>query len=72
MRTMQKKQNNNNKFLTDNTQLQNPAELMFEIGSLKAQRFLTAVSMTHPTHVEDVSRQLWLRAWSRVCGRSRL
>ena len=45
---------------------QNPAEVMFQPGTLKAQRFLTAVNIRHPKYLEEVSRQLWLRAWSNV------
>lgn len=29
-------------------------------------RFLTAVSMEHPEMLEKVSRELWMRVWSRV------
>ena len=39
---------------------------MFDPGTLKAQRFLTAVDMKHPKYLEEVSRQMWLRLWSRV------
>lgn len=39
---------------------------MFQNGSLKAQRLLTAAKLTRPDHVEELSRQLWLRIWSRV------
>ena len=46
--------------------LQNPAEVMFVKGSLKAQRLLIAAKMTIPEHLEELSRQLWLRIWSRV------
>lgn len=40
-------------------------ELMFEKGSLIPSRFLTAIGLLHPAHLEAVSRQLWLAAWSR-------
>jgi glutathione S-transferase kappa 1 len=39
---------------------------MVEKGTLKAQRFLTAIKMQHPEHLENVSRELWNRIWSRV------
>lgn len=29
-------------------------------------RFLTALDMTHPNKIEDTSRALWMRIWSRV------
>ncbi|XP_057641659.1 glutathione S-transferase kappa 1 isoform X2 [Chionomys nivalis] len=34
-------------------------------GSLNAMRFLTAVSMEQPELLEKVSRELWMRIWSR-------
>ncbi|KAK7801744.1 hypothetical protein U0070_014535, partial [Myodes glareolus] len=34
-------------------------------GSLSAMRFLTAVSMEQPEMLEKVSRELWMRIWSR-------
>ena len=46
--------------------LQDPGEVMFIKGSLSAQRFLTAVDMADKSLTEEVSRQLWMRAWSRV------
>ena len=39
---------------------------MFIKGSLSAQRFITAVDMTDQSKTEEVSRQLWMRIWSRV------
>ena len=39
---------------------------MVEKGSLRAQRFLTAINLHHPEHLENVSRELWNRIWSRV------
>ena len=52
--------------LVNSLHLQNPAEVMFVKGSLKAQRLLIAAKMTIPEHLEELSRQLWLRIWSRV------
>lgn len=45
----------------------NPFEAMFEKGSLKAMRFLTAVQAREKggdAKVEQVSRELWKRIWS--------
>lgn len=45
----------------------NPAEVMFEKGSLPAMRFVTAVAEKHKDGdvlVEKVSRELWKRIWS--------
>ena len=39
---------------------------MFKKGSQKAQQLLTAAKLTVPDRVEELSRQLWLRVWSRV------
>lgn len=33
-------------------------------GSLSAMRFVTAVQMSNPEFLEEVSRELWLRIWS--------
>ncbi|XP_064395176.1 glutathione S-transferase kappa 1-like isoform X2 [Halichondria panicea] len=41
-----------------------PAEVMFNKGSLSAQRLLTAVKIHCPEYLVPVSRQLWLRIWS--------
>ncbi|XP_022366092.1 glutathione S-transferase kappa 1 isoform X6 [Enhydra lutris kenyoni] len=41
------------------------AGIMKDSGSLSAMRFLTAVSMEHPEMLEKVSRELWMRVWSR-------
>lgn len=48
--------------------LRHPKDFNFVIlqkGSLSAMRFLTAVSMDHPKSLEQVSRELWMRIWSR-------
>ncbi|XP_033108967.1 glutathione S-transferase kappa 1-like [Anneissia japonica] len=37
----------------------------FEQRSLTAQRFLTVVKEEQPEDLEEVSRQLWLRIWSK-------
>jgi len=44
----------------------NPTEVMFVKGSLSTQRFLTAAKLMCPEQLEALSRQLWLRIWSRV------
>uniref|UniRef100_A0A8C0Q564 Glutathione S-transferase kappa 1 n=2 Tax=Canis lupus familiaris TaxID=9615 RepID=A0A8C0Q564_CANLF len=41
------------------------AGIMKDSGSLSAMRFLTAVNMEHPEMLEKVSRELWMRVWSR-------
>uniref|UniRef100_A0A2K5F8A5 Glutathione S-transferase kappa 1 n=1 Tax=Aotus nancymaae TaxID=37293 RepID=A0A2K5F8A5_AOTNA len=40
--------------------------VILEKGSLSAMRFLTAVNLEHPEMLENVSRELWMRIWSRV------
>ncbi|XP_003791596.1 glutathione S-transferase kappa 1 [Otolemur garnettii] len=39
--------------------------VILEKGSLSAMRFLTAVNLEHPEILEKVSRELWMRIWSR-------
>ncbi|XP_020036705.2 glutathione S-transferase kappa 1 isoform X1 [Castor canadensis] len=39
--------------------------VILEKGSLSAMRFLTAVNMDQPEMLEKVSRELWMRVWSR-------
>ncbi|XP_035110426.1 glutathione S-transferase kappa 1 isoform X2 [Callithrix jacchus] len=48
--------------------IQFPKDFFFvvlEKGSLSAMRFLTAVNLEHPEMLENVSRELWMRIWSR-------
>ncbi|KYO44888.1 glutathione S-transferase kappa 1 isoform X1 [Alligator mississippiensis] len=40
-------------------------ESMVKKGSLSAMRFLTAVDMIQPQFLEPMSRELWMRIWSR-------
>uniref|UniRef100_A0A8C9PB48 Glutathione S-transferase kappa 1 n=1 Tax=Spermophilus dauricus TaxID=99837 RepID=A0A8C9PB48_SPEDA len=40
--------------------------VVIEKGSVSAMRFLTAVKMENPEMLEKVSRELWMRLWSRV------
>lgn len=35
-------------------------------GTLQAMRFLSAVDMARPDMTEGVSRELWMRIWSKV------
>ncbi|KAL7646345.1 UNVERIFIED_CONTAM: hypothetical protein RMT77_003254 [Armadillidium vulgare] len=44
--------------------MQNPMELL-EKGSMKPMRFLTAVSMICPEHLEEASRQFWMIRWNK-------
>lgn len=37
-------------------------------GSLSAMHLLTATSKYHPEKVEPLSREFWMRTWSRVCS----
>jgi len=46
--------------------MEDPFEVMAVKGSLRAQRFLTAIDLHYPEHLEDVSRSLWSRIWSNV------
>ncbi|CAG5117954.1 unnamed protein product [Candidula unifasciata] len=42
-----------------------PVALLFTKGTLIPQRFLTAIDMTCPQFLGNVSRELWMRAWNR-------
>ncbi|XP_011796751.1 PREDICTED: glutathione S-transferase kappa 1 isoform X5 [Colobus angolensis palliatus] len=44
--------------------------VIIEKGSLSAMRFLTAVSLEHPEMLEKVSRELWMRVWSRAAEKA--
>nr|XP_045017051.1 glutathione S-transferase kappa 1 isoform X2 [Jaculus jaculus] len=41
-------------------------------GSVSAMRFLTAVNMEQPEMLEKVSRELWMRVWSRAAEKAGL
>ncbi|KAJ7393538.1 Glutathione S-transferase kappa 1 [Desmophyllum pertusum] len=41
------------------------AVTVFQKGSLSAMRLLTAASKYHPDKVEHLSREFWMRIWSR-------
>jgi len=41
------------------------ANTMFVKGSLSAMRLLTAANKYHPEQVENLSREFWMRIWSR-------
>uniref|UniRef100_A0A8C9JN56 Glutathione S-transferase kappa n=1 Tax=Panthera tigris altaica TaxID=74533 RepID=A0A8C9JN56_PANTA len=44
--------------------------VILEKGSLSAMRFLTAVNLEHPKMLEKVSRELWMRVWSRAAEKA--
>ncbi|XP_069317799.1 glutathione S-transferase kappa 1 isoform X4 [Eulemur rufifrons] len=44
--------------------------VILEKGSLSAMRFLTALSLEHPEMLEKVSRELWMRVWSRAAEKA--
>nr|CAB3251062.1 glutathione S-transferase kappa 1-like [Phallusia mammillata] len=43
----------------------NVQHVLFEKGTLQPQRLLTAIKQHHPAVLESVSRELYLRIWSR-------
>ncbi|XP_070561796.1 glutathione S-transferase kappa 1-like [Ptychodera flava] len=45
-----------------------PAQTFAVKGTMQAFRLLTATSMYEKDALENVSRQLWLRIWSRAMG----
>ena len=44
----------------------NPMEVMFVKGTLPAMRYITAIDAMNPGYTEALSRELWMRVWSRV------
>ncbi|XP_077896811.1 glutathione S-transferase kappa 1 isoform X4 [Ictidomys tridecemlineatus] len=46
--------------------------VIIEKGSVSAMRFLTAVKMENPEMLEKVSRELWMRVWSRAAEKAGL
>eukprot|EP00918_Siedleckia_nematoides_P027804 GHVU01059833.1.p1 GENE.GHVU01059833.1~~GHVU01059833.1.p1 ORF type:complete len:231 (-),score=20.44 GHVU01059833.1:365-1057(-) len=40
-------------------------KFMMGTGTLSAMRLLTYIKMTEPQHLERLSRELWMRVWSR-------
>ncbi|KAK2709834.1 hypothetical protein QYM36_013491, partial [Artemia franciscana] len=42
-----------------------PFEMIMKKGSIRSMRFLTWIDMNKPEYLEEVSRQLWMRNWSR-------
>lgn len=46
--------------------IQDPYHTIVEKGSLRAMRFLTAISLNCNEHLEQVSRELWTRIWTKV------
>uniref|UniRef100_A0A4X2M0N5 Glutathione S-transferase kappa n=1 Tax=Vombatus ursinus TaxID=29139 RepID=A0A4X2M0N5_VOMUR len=46
--------------------------VILEKGSLTAMRFLTAVKQENPEMLERVSRELWMRVWSRAAEKAGL
>uniref|UniRef100_A0A673SZ16 Glutathione S-transferase kappa n=1 Tax=Suricata suricatta TaxID=37032 RepID=A0A673SZ16_SURSU len=44
--------------------------VILEKGSLSAMRFLTAVNLERPEMLEKVSRELWMRVWSRAAEKA--
>ena len=48
-----------------NVPIRYPKDLSVMMTTLKAQRMLTAARLEHPDLVEGITRELWLRIWSR-------
>ncbi|XP_063416686.1 glutathione S-transferase kappa 1-like [Mytilus trossulus] len=46
----------------------NPEEVIFKKGSKSAMLFVTAVDIDYPEYTEELSRQFWMRVWSRDEG----
>lgn len=46
----------------------NPEEVIFKKGSKPSMLFVTAVDMECPEYTEELSRQFWMRVWSRDEG----
>lgn len=44
--------------------MEDPFTVMVEKGTLRPQRFLTAVQEVSPNHLEATSKELWKRIWS--------
>jgi len=42
---------------------------MFAKGSLSAMHLITAANIYHPEQVENLSREFWMRIWSRVSSK---
>ncbi|CAG0924374.1 unnamed protein product [Notodromas monacha] len=45
--------------------ISDPSTTFFQKGSMRPMRFLTAIYKESPEKLESVSRQLWMRIWSR-------
>ncbi|XP_037779659.1 glutathione S-transferase kappa 1-like [Penaeus monodon] len=44
---------------------EDPFDMIMVKGSLIPNRFLTAIDMLHPEHLEAATRALWMSGWSR-------
>ncbi|XP_076033928.1 glutathione S-transferase kappa 1-like [Oratosquilla oratoria] len=45
--------------------VEDPLELLMVKGSLIPMRFLTAIDILYPEHLESASRALWMAVWNR-------